>query len=115
MHRQYKPATAKITLSQMVRGAFFFRKMLMMGTMTIYSAVIKPALPLVVVSRPFCWRFDATVRATPQQMPPTAKSFQDFVALSTMPFCIFLRTRQRASRNKKAMAERAALKVKGST
>ena len=115
MHRQYRPATASTTLSQMARGAFFFRKMLRMGTMTIYSAVINPAFPLVVVSNPFCWRLVATVRATPQQVPPMARSFQDLVALSTIPFCIFLRTRQRIRRNKNAMTERAALKVKGST
>ena len=83
--------------------------------MTIYSAVIKPALPLVVVSRPFCCRKLATVRATPQQAPPTARSFQERVARSTMPFCTLRRTRHSASKNKKAIADRAVLKVKGST
>ena len=53
--------------------------------------------------------------STPQQVPPTARSFQDLVALSTTPFCTLRRTRHSASKNKKAMADRAALKVKGST
>ena len=115
MHRQYRPATARATLIQIVLGARFFRKMPAMGTMTIYSAVIKPALPEVVVSSPFCWRLLATVRATPQQMPPTARSFQDLVADSTTPRCMVRRTKHSTSKNKKAMADRAALKVKGST
>ena len=48
MHRQYSPATAMATLSQMVLGGCFFRKIPAMGTRTIYSAVMNPALPEVV-------------------------------------------------------------------
>ena len=71
---RYSPATASATLSQMARGAFLWRKIPAMGTMTMYSAVMNPALPEVVVSSPICWRLVATVNATPQQAPPTARS-----------------------------------------
>ena len=43
----------------------------------MYSAVMKPALPGVVVSRPFCWKKLATDMATPQHRPPSSRSRWD--------------------------------------
>ena len=55
-HRKYSPATASITPSQTRPGTGFRRSRPKTGTSTMYSAVIKPALPEVVVSSPFCWK-----------------------------------------------------------
>ena len=90
-----------------------------MGTMTIYSAVMKPALPEVVVSSPFCWRLAATVRAAPQQMPPAIRSrLLPGRGWAASPKSRFRRARSikhSTSKDKNAMPDRAVLKVNGST
>ena len=43
----------------------------------MYSAVMKPALPGVVVSRPFCWKKLATDSAPPQHRLPMIRSRRD--------------------------------------
>ena len=68
-----------------------------------------------MVSRPFCWKQLATASAVPQARPPTARSRREAAGAAASP----LRLRQarraphRPSKKTKAMAARAALKVKG--
>ena len=75
--RQYSPPTARATPSHRARGTFFPRASPARGTRTMYNAVMKPALPGVVVSRPFCWKKLATAMAAPQQRPPSSRSRRD--------------------------------------
>ena len=82
----------------------------------MYSAVMKPALPLVVVSMPFCCSVMATDSAPPQQRPLVTRSFREVWGWGTPCFLRIRRsTAQRPSKKKKAMMARAALKVKGPT
>ena len=113
--RQYSPATARATPSHRARGTFFPRAKPARGTRTMYSAVMNPALPGVVVSRPFCWKKLATDSAAPQQRPPRIKSRRDPAGARSSPFRRRQRVRRphRPSRKKKAMTARAVLKVKG--
>ena len=118
-HSRYSPATASATLSQMARGAFLWRKIPAMGTMTMYRAVMKPALPEEVVSSPICWRLVATVSAVPQHRPPNRRSRRvpGRAAASPRKSRRLRRrsSRHSTSRNTKATALLAAVKVKGPT
>ena len=58
------------THSQVILGIFFLIKTPSSGTITIYSAVIKPAFPAVVMLMPNCWKELATHKTTPQATPP---------------------------------------------
>ena len=91
-----------------------------MGTSTIYSAVIKPALPaLVPPEMPDCCRKEAIARATPQQIPPSTGSFGELASGSTFSGAFFFCTTRtiqspRASAAK-AILHRMAPKVRGGT
>ena len=43
-----------------------------MGTSSMYMAVMNPALPAVVVTRPICWKMVAVARKKPQPRPPSS-------------------------------------------
>ena len=42
-----------------------------MGTSSMYMAVMNPALPAEVVTRPICWKMVAVARKKPQPRPPS--------------------------------------------
>ena len=52
--RKYSPITATATLIGIMQVTFFFRKMPMIGTITIYIAVRKPDFPASVLTIPSC-------------------------------------------------------------
>ena len=85
----------------------------------MYRAVINPALPEEVVSSPICWRLVATVSAVPQHRPPNRRSRRvpGRAAASPRKSRRLRRrsSRHSTSRNTKATALLAAVKVKGPT
>ena len=76
IHKMYNPATASATAAQILIPAFFPKKILNIGTSTMYIAVINPALPTVVYCIPICCRLPATKSMTPQQIPPSSRFFR---------------------------------------
>ena len=88
-----------------------------MGTSTIYSAVMNPALPEEVVSSPFCWKKEASASAVPQQKPPVSRSFRERVEVAGFPRLrrTCRRIRHSISKNTKAMMDRAAMKASAGT
>ena len=116
-HRQYRPAAASTTLNHTAFGTRFFKKMPKMGTSTIYSAVMNPALPEEVVSSPFCWKKEASASAVPQQKPPVSRSFRERVEVAGFPRLrrTCRRIRHSISKNTKAMMDRAAMKASAGT
>ena len=89
MHSRYIPTAAMATLIHTVRGTRFFKNSPSTGTITIYSAVIKPAFPTVVWAMPNCCRLLLAQRKMPQQIPPSTAirrcSFSVFPAFPTFP------------------------------
>ena len=61
---------ATTTLIQSFTPTFLWKNRPRMGTMTMYMAVMKPALPTVVYCIPTCCKQEATPRARPQHRPP---------------------------------------------
>ena len=82
MQRRYRPNVAAATQSQTIHLGFFLRRIPATGTSTIYSAVIKPALPTLSVNPiPICWLVVARVNITPIDRIP-AKITLLFLRLS---------------------------------
>ena len=75
MHRKYIPAIARATPIHTFLPALLPRKSLIMGTISMYRAVINPAFPALVYTMPICWRELATARAIPQRIPPVTRVF----------------------------------------
>ena len=74
MQSRYMPRAASATAVQMRRPIFLPRKIPSRGTITMYSALMKPALPTVVSLTPNCCRVLPPNRQMPQQMPPISRS-----------------------------------------
>ena len=115
-HRRYVPATPSATANQ-TGGVPLSRKKTrrITGTSSIYMAVIKPALPAVVVTSPACCRILPAVRHTPQHTPPMraerSRARRSSAGSDAAPR---LRTRASAPTATAARAMRAAVKLMGS-
>ena len=76
-HSRYMPATPIITASQTTHVVFLRNsRKLTTGTNSMYMAVMNPALPAVVVTRPICCVMLPRARNTPQPMPPATLAFR---------------------------------------
>ena len=69
-HSRYIPTTASTTATQTAPGTFLCRNIPRIGVRIMYSVVMNPPLPTVVMDSPYCCRVDATVSASPQAIPP---------------------------------------------
>ena len=113
MHSRYSPATASTTLPQIRPAGLRPTSIPSSGTITIYRAVMNPALPTVVYMTPNCWAVAAAPSARPQSTPPFSRVRRAAGLLSGV---------RRLSRSSSGMAgsstsppirNRAILKVKG--
>ena len=90
MHSRYMPATPSSTASQTSHVWCFLKsRKLMTGTMSMYSAVMNPALPAVVYTIPICWKMLPNARKMPQQMPPMIVFPEDALSSPVLPGAAF--------------------------
>ena len=82
-HNRYSPAAASATPIQVVARDFLPSNSDATGTSTTYSAVMKPALPAVVYTRPNCCSVLPAHRQTPHSSPPRS-SVRFSVGLSSL-------------------------------
>ena len=114
MHSRYRPKMAMTTLTHSLAPTFLRKKRPRMGTMTMYRAVIKPALPTVVYWMPTCCRQEATPRARPQETPPARRVLRlAFSAWRRSGVFIRSNTRITGIKARPPTTERTVLKVKG--
>ena len=100
IHRKYIPATASATPIQTFIPALLPKKSPRTGTINMYRAVINPAFPALVYTRPICWRELAAARAVPQQMPPMTSVFLSHAAAFSSPlFSLCLRMKKMTGRS----------------
>ena len=82
MLRKYRPAQASATEIQSRRLVRRVTKKASTGTITIYMAVRKPALPTSTEMIANCCRLDATQRKKPHRQPPVRIRFTEGPGLS---------------------------------
>ena len=79
-HKRYKPIQANTSDMTIFKLGLCFMNNPMIGTMTIYMAVIKPALPADAYINPYCCALEAMAKTTPHTIPPmTMDLFQWFL------------------------------------
>ena len=118
MHSSAMPQVASTTPIHTCTGGFLRRKRPSSGTMTMYSAVIKPALPGVVVWMPICCSMEARQRARPHRIPPVASVLTGRGAGAPPEPSRRMRDRLRhtsGSSTSEPSRKRVALKVNGPT
>ena len=69
-HSRNIPATARTAQNHTAFGAFLPMNMPSMGVRIMYSVVMNPPFPTVVIVRPYCWSVEAMVSAAPHARPP---------------------------------------------
>ena len=110
---RYSPTTLTATQHHSLLPGRRPRKTPATGTSTTYSAVIKPALAVLVVPMPICWAADAANSAVPQQIPPSTSVLPWIQKGRPLPrfFCPARRTSSIPSRKTQASQLRLAKKV----
>ena len=111
---RYRPTMANSTLNTMVFGGLRRRNRPITGTSTMYMAVMKPALPASVYTRPTCCRLAAIKSAAPQIMPAFHRAgFFHWARIPDTPNFFRSNSSEVTRRNTTARAQRMVWKVKG--